>query len=244
MGMRSYAPCPERALLVDADDTLWENNVFYLSCRAHFQAWMQAQGYEPEITAAMLDRCEMEAVASYGYGPEGYVEALGWTCERLLRQRGRSPEPDLLAKARSFGELVLSPPMVLIAGVEETLRALKPTSRLILVTKGSEAVQRDKIARSGLGHLFEAHYIVGEKDAPTYRRIAAERDLELSCTWVVGNSPKSDINPAIEAGMGVIWVPHERTWKAELQELKRPELVVTLRRFSDLLPFFGIEIVE
>jgi len=132
--------------------------------------------------------------------------------------------------------------MVLLPGVEDTLSALQPTTQLILVTKGDEETQKAKVARSGLGSYFDAQYIVAEKDARTYRNIAAEQRLNPRCTWMVGNSPRSDINPAVEAGLGAVLIPHNHTWVAEIEEITYPDQVITLQRFADLLPWLGIEI--
>lgn len=230
----------ERTLLIDADDTLWENNIFYLQCTARFQDYMARMGLAPEATLDMLNACERETIQVAGYGPHGFVMALGLACEKLLRQMGREASSEVIAGARACGNLVLAPPMILLAGVEPALRALRPTSQLVMVTKGSEESQRDKIRRSGLAPLFDAFYIVPEKDISTYYRIGAELGLEPRRAWMVGNSPKSDINPAIRAGLGAILIPHDHTWTAELQTIDHPELVVTLQRFADLLPFFGI----
>jgi putative hydrolase of the HAD superfamily len=231
----------ERTLLIDADDTLWENNIFYLRCGDRFREYLAALGVAPEVAQAMLDRCEREVIPTYGYGPQGFITALGLACERLLQQRGEGVDPQHVAQARSFGEPILAAPMLVLPDVEETLRALLPSSLLVLVTKGDETVQRDKIARSGLGPLFDERLIVAEKDAATYRAIAAQLGLRPRETWMVGNSPKSDINPVIEAGLGAIYIPHDRTWTAEIQQIIHPELVITLRRFADLLGYFGIE---
>ncbi len=232
----------ERALMIDADDTLWENNVFYLRCLARFQDYMADLGCDREAAAAILDRVERETIPTMGYGPDGYVSALGAACERLLSGSNSCPvPPEVIAGARALGELVLNMPMIVIPGVEATLAALRPSSELVLVTKGDEAVQRGKLERSGLTPYFDAVYVVAEKDATTYRSIAGERSLHPGHTWMVGNSPRSDINPAIEAGIGAILVPHDHTWTAEVQEIERPDLVVTLERFADLVPFFGVD---
>lgn len=231
----------ERTLLIDADDTLWENNVFYLRCTADFLDYMASLGYDPDAVSGMLDVCERETISALGYGPGGFVAALGLTCERLLRESGREPAPGLVARARYLGQLMLSPPMIVLPDVEPTLVALRPSTHLVLVTKGDQETQQGKIERSGLGPLFDARYVVGEKNAETYRRIASELVLNPRTTWMVGNSPKSDINPAIQAGLGAILIPHDHTWPAELQEIADPLQVVKLERFPDLLPFFGVE---
>jgi len=230
-----------RTLLIDADDTLWENNIFYLRCEARFLDYVESLGCDRQATRRILRGCEQEMVAVHGYGPGGFVAALGLACERSLGRDGDEGTAALVARARSLGHPILSPPMVLLPDVEVTLVALRPTSRLVLVTKGDEATQMAKVQRSGLGPMFDASYIVPEKSVHTYRRVAAELGLSPRRTWMVGNSPKSDINPAVQAGLGAIFIPHGHTWEAELQAIERPESVVALQRFADLLPLFGIE---
>lgn len=231
----------QRTLLLDADDTLWENNIYYLRCTERFLEFMAACGAPPEASRRALDTAEHATVRVHGYGPRGYIAALGLACERLLAAQGFSATAEQIEAARAIGEPLWRMPIVLRPDVAETLPALRPTSRLVLVTKGDEEVQRDKIERSGLAPLLDAQYIVPEKDADTFRRVVAELGLESGHTWMVGNSPKSDINPAVRAGLGAILVPHDHTWGAELAELERPDLVVTLTRFGELAPFFGVE---
>ena len=230
-----------RTVFVDADDTLWESNIYYLRCLAEFQEYMESYGCAPEASEGMLHLCELETISRYGYGPQGYLAALGMACRRLLAKRGVEADDEAIEGAERIGELVLSPPMVLIPDVENTLEALRPSSMLVLLTKGDPQTQNAKIRRSGLAPLFDRQYIVPEKDADTYRRLVAELATSPRTTWMVGNSPKSDINPACQAGLGAILIPHNHTWVAELQELESPERVITLQRFSDLPAFFGIE---
>jgi putative hydrolase of the HAD superfamily len=231
----------ERTFLIDADDTLWQNNIFYLRCNTAFGEYMSTLGIDPEETMAAFSECEQEAVQISGYGPQGYVKAMEKACARLLTSAGCQPEPAHVEEARAIGVQVLCPPMILLPEVEATLRGLWPNSQLVMVTKGDQATQRGKLERSGLTDYFDHVYVVPEKNADVYRAIAAELGLTPGHTWMVGNSPKSDINPAIAAGLGAILVPHCHTWIAELEELERPEQVVTLRCFADLLPLFGIE---
>lgn len=231
----------QRALLIDADDTLWENNVFFLHCTAQFTDWLVTLGVARESVAPAFAACERESVQRLGYSPESYLEALAMTCDHLLRTHGLTPDDGLLAQARAFGQPVMSPPMILLPGVRSTLLALYPSSQLVLVTKGSERFQREKLARSGLGPLFDQKYVVAEKDEAVYRHIVDELRLDPLCTWMVGNSPRSDINPAVRAGLHALFIPHGKTWVAEHEELEQPDAVVTLAGFSDLLPYLNIE---
>ncbi len=231
----------ERTLLIDADDTLWENNIFYLRCTARFLDYAEKAGLDRERAMEHLEAAEREVVPDLGYGPRGYIEALGLAYERTAADAGRSATPDERHAARACGEPILDPPTVLLGDVEAVLRALRPTSRLVLVTKGDPAHQSMKIERSGLGPLFDAQFIVEEKSADTYRTIVRELDLERESTWMVGNSPRSDINTAVEAGLGAVLIPHDHTWTAEVERIERPEVVVTLANLCGLLELFGID---
>ena len=227
-----------RTLLIDADDTLWENNIFYLACTAHLIAFLERQGFAPEAIQETLDTTEHRLIPTYGYGPVSYMRALGEACRQLFVRRGQQASDYVIERCRAMAAPVLRPPIVLLPGVEATLGALRPTSRLILVTKGDMATQQAKIDRSGLAHRFDACHIVPEKEPRHYIEIVAQHGLAPESTWMVGNSPKSDINPAIEAGIGAIWIPHANTWTAEHQAIAYPDRVIELERFSDLTPHF------
>ncbi|MBN1402401.1 MAG: HAD family hydrolase [Anaerolineae bacterium] len=228
-----------RALLFDADDTLWENNIYYLECTRRFLDLMRSWGADREATASHFDQAQREFIHCLGYGPDSYIAALETTCSWSLAAAGRRATPERLAQARSCGAKLLSPPMELLPGVACTLRALRETSRLVLVTKGLAELQLAKLARSGLEALFEARFVVPEKTVDTYRQIVAALALEPRNTWMIGNSPHSDINPALAAGIRAIYVPHPHTWTAEHEDLAFPERTVCLERFEDLLTWFG-----
>jgi putative hydrolase of the HAD superfamily len=125
--------------------------------------------------------------------------------------------------------------MEVIEGVAETLEYLALRHDLTIFTKGNPEEQKLKIERSGLGCFFGHTAIVKEKDAEAYRSLVAERGLNLATTWMVGNSPKSDINPALEAGLGAVFIPHQHTWILERQEIRtgHPRLL-QFENFSSL----------
>ncbi len=125
--------------------------------------------------------------------------------------------------------------MELIEGVEETLAWLEPRHDLTLFTKGHPEEQKLKIDRSGLGRYFAHTAIVKEKDAPAYRALVETRGMQPERTWMIGNSPKSDVNPALEAGLNAVFVPHAHTWVLERQQVRQgPGRLLVLARFADL----------
>ena len=140
----------------------------------------------------------------------------------------------------SLAERILRQPIELIEGVEETLEDLAQRHHLALFTKGHPDEQRMKVDRSGLGRHFSHTAIVKEKDSPAYMRLLEEKGFSAATSWMIGNSPKSDINPALEAGLGAVLVPHARTWVLEHQELRAPSgaRFLQVERFADLKNHF------
>jgi len=140
----------------------------------------------------------------------------------------------------SLAERILQQPIELIEGVEETLEEVAQRHKLALFTKGHPDEQRMKVDPSGLGRHFSYTAIVKEKDSLAYSRLIAENAFSAAKTWMIGNSHKSDINPALEAGLGAVLVPHARTWVLEHQELRAPAGARFLRveRFADLKNHF------
>lgn len=230
-----------RTLLIDADDTLWENNIYYLRCTAQWVALLAPYGIPRDEAVAALNARERHTILSLGYGPTSYQYSLGRAAADLLASRGLPADDGVVARARACADALFDPPVELLPDVEATLLALRPSSRLVLVTKGQEDVQHTKVQRSGLAPLWDHIAIVPEKDLATYRHLVRELALDPSCTWMVGNSPRSDINPAVAAGLGAIYIPHADTWTAEHEHIACPERVVTLERFADLPGHFGLD---
>ena len=144
-------------LIVDADDTLWENEAYYQQCIVEFGELMATLGFDREVAERTVDEVERERVPLTGYGPHQFVENMGIAYEWLCERYGRPVADEASDGVQEIGQLVMAPPIVLLDGVEETLAQLNRNGRfrLILLTKGDREVQEDKLARSGLGHFFE-----------------------------------------------------------------------------------------
>ena len=226
-------------LIVDADDTLWENNIYYEQCIAAFAELMVAQGFGQEEAERIADAVERERIPQVGYAPEEFARSLVIAYQRLCERYDRLIEYEVSDAVWEIGQAVIEYPIVLLDGVAETLARLRGRCHLLLLTKGNWDVQESKLARSGLGHLFDGVHIVSEKDADVVRGLVAEYGLQPEQTWVVGNSPRSDINPALEAGVGAIYVPHPNTWTLEVEEIADLERVIVLKRFKELAALFS-----
>jgi len=221
-------------LLIDADDTLWESNIYYQLCSARLEEWLVGLGVERSEVAPAIAVFEQQVLATFGYSPHGYIEALALTASHLAERHGIPVGEDLIAQARAWGQPMLNPPIVLLPEVRETLALLSARHRLLLVTKGDQVLQRRKLERSGVQEYFARVVVLEEKDSAAYQRIVASEQLDPNDTFMVGNSPKSDINPAVAAGLRAVYIPHDHTWTAECEELVHSPRVETLERFSQL----------
>jgi putative hydrolase of the HAD superfamily len=227
-----------QTLLIDADDTLWENNVYFERAIAKFISFLNHHEFSPEQVREVLNDVERECVVSHGYGLHSFAHALVQTFERLSVN---PVTPELQAQIRSFTHTIEDHPIELLPEVSETLQHLGKRHRLILVTKGAMAEQSGKIERSGLRSQFAAAEIVAEKNFATYEALVEKYELEREKTWMIGNSPKSDINPALAVGLNAVFVPHGDTWVLEHEELNAAppqQKLLIVGRFAELREHF------
>ncbi len=209
---------PGQTLLIDADDTLWENNIYFERAIANFISFLEHKELSSQEVRAVLNEVERGCIVTHGYGINSFAEALAQTFERLSVE---PLTPALHETIHGFARAIAEHPVEIIAEVQETLEYLHKRHHLILVTKGNFAEQTGKIERSGLKQYFSAVEVVPEKNAATYEGILQKYGLANSSTWMVGNSPRSDINPALAAGLNAIFVPHAQTWVLEHEEIER-----------------------
>ena len=204
-------------LVFDADDTLWENNIYFERAFDNFCAFLNHSKLTPKQVQDVLNEIELVNAKIHGYGSKNFGLNLQQAYRHLAEREIRSGDLD---HVMSLAERILEQPLEVIAGVEETLADLAWRHELTLFTKGNTEEQRMKVDRSGLGGYFAHTAIVKEKDAAAYGRLVEERGFKRRETWMIGNSPKSDINPALEAGLNAVLVPHAHTWVLEHQDLR------------------------
>jgi len=233
--MPSAAP---QTLLIDADDTLWENNIYFERAIASFISFLNHHEFSPEQVREVLNDVERECIVKHGYGLHSFAHALVDTFERLSVE---PVTPELHAQINSFAHTIADHPVELLPQVPETLQYLSERHHVILMTKGAIAEQTGKVERSGLKEYFAAVEIVAEKDPPAYARVVEKYELALDATWMVGNSPKSDINPAMAAGLHAVFVPHGDTWILEHEEINAAppqQKLLIVGRFAELREHF------
>ena len=220
-----------RTLLIDADDTLWENNIYYERVAGEFFAKLAARGMSEAQAQAALWQTEQRNIKITGYGSGAFCASLHETAREL-------GVLDLEPWIQICERQIFYHPIELMPGVAETLPSLRDHNRLIVVTKGNTDEQLGKLRRSGLENFFHAVAVVFEKDAATYRQILADHKLLPAQTWMIGNSPRSDINPAKTAGLGTVFIPYHSTWQHELEEIEPNGGTIMLENFVQLSDHF------
>lgn len=223
-------------LIFDADDTLWENNVLFERVIDDFLTWLAHPTLDRKELRAVLDDIEAANAVTYGYGSAVFLRSLADCLERL-RER-----PTTAEERRQIEELaadLVRQRVELIPGVAETLAELGARHELLLLTKGERDEQQRKLDASNLAQHFGGVHIVAEKDVGTYQRLVRERALTPAATWMIGNSPRSDIIPARQAGMNAVYIPNGNTWVLEHGEVDPDDTgVLHLARFPELLRHF------
>jgi putative hydrolase of the HAD superfamily len=223
-------------LIFDADDTLWENNIYFEEAFDRFCQYLDHSQLTPPAIRERLDAIERENAKAHGYGTWNFARNLQ-QCYQLLAERDW--EEAHLSEVAGLAYKILDSPMQLMDGVAATLAALEQHHELTLFTKGDPVEQNMKIDRSGLRAHFDHCAVVKEKNRDAYLQLADVRGFDLDRTWMIGNSPKSDINPALAAGMRAVYVPHPRTWGLEKEEIPEPgERLMVIQQFSDLREMF------
>ena len=212
----------------DADDTLWENEVFFQ------QAQMQFIKLHPHIKdpEEVILQIEKENIKFYGYGIKGFILSL---LEASVRYSNNQPNFQNIDKIIKIGKDMLAQTIQLLPEVEETLRHLSEHYTLIMITKGDLLDQQRKIEKSGLSKYFSYIEIVSEKDEQTYLEILKKNNTLPKHFLMVGNSLKSDVLPVRKIGGTAIYIPHKFTWKhEEVDSTFESEGVVELKTISAL----------
>ena len=227
-----------QTLLIDADDTLWENNIYFERAIGNFISFLNHREYSPNQVREVLNQVERESIVTHGYGLHSFAHSLVQTFERLATEPVTA---ELHEKINGFAHTIAGHPVEILPGVAETWQYLSKRHHLILMTKGAIAEQTGKVERSGLKDYFAAVEIVAEKNLATYQSVVSKYALLCETTWMIGNSPKSDINPALAAGLNAVFVPHGDTWILEHEEMdsaKSPRQLLVVERFAELSTHF------
>ena len=224
-------------LIFDADDTLWDSNIHFLEAEAEFlTALTEAEAGNIDAVRAAIRRTELQIIKSHGYGREPFIVLMRTVAAELAPDiaRGR-----IEAAVERISAKFLERECALLPDVAPTLAELAARHRLTLFTKGNPREQLRKLERSGLKPHFRHVAVPREKDEAAYLGLIASAGLDRSRAFMIGNSPRSDINPALRAGLRAVFIPHPHTWELEHEEIDlEDERVTVIPNFRVLREIF------
>jgi len=227
---------PPLHLIFDADDTLWDSNIHFLEAFDSFVAACERIGISDsrQVKNAVRDS-ELELIESLGYGRKPYVMALHHAARKLATNGGSE---QLHADIDRIGDYLIDRHCELLPDVDTTLLELSQRHTLFMLTKGRRDEQLSKLERSGLLPLFSRVETPHEKNTDAYLRLIRDAELHPERTWMIGNSPRSDINPAVRAGLRAVFIRHTHTWELEDEDLLVSDRIVEIDSFRRLLDLF------
>jgi putative hydrolase of the HAD superfamily len=195
----------------DADDTLWQNEAFFRLTQDRFTRLL-ADHAEPWHLHDRLLAAERRNLGHYGFGVKGFTLSMIETAIEVTE--GRVPTA-VIAELIAAGREMLEHPIELLPHARTTVTDLAARYRVVLITKGDLLDQERKLAQSGIGDLFHGVEIVSQKTPAVYTAIFARHGTGADQAMMVGNSLKSDVIPALEAGSWGVHIPHSLIWALE-----------------------------
>jgi len=202
---------PVRVIGLDGDDTLWHSETRFHVTQAEFRDLLHRHLPDLDVDTPLAEM-EMKNLAIYGYGVKSFTLSMLETAIELTKARIPASDLEVIL---GWGKRMLMEPTELLAGVEDTLRALGEEHDLVLITKGDLFDQESKLARSGLGDLFFGVEILSEKNVESYSGVFKRRGIDPAQFVMVGNSLRSDVVPVVALGGRAVHIPYEVTWQHE-----------------------------
>jgi len=226
-------------LIFDADDTLWENNIYYIRAAEDLVRLIQESGESELKIEHEFQTLEREVVQTMGYGSQNFIHILKTIFDRYRQKLNDHSHLEQLKKiCHAFNDHIKYPPRI-FPHVHETLAQLKEKYHLFVLTKGNIEEQWRKLEKSKLLPFFNEAYVKPEKNIETYQQLIKINSWNPAKICMIGNSPKSDINPALKAGLWAIYIPYAHTWVLDDEPLKNkhPKLK-TVKSFPEIKSIF------
>ena len=231
-----------KVIAFDADDTLWDNEIYFKKVEAEVCRMMASFGTAEEISDALF-QVEMDNMPDYGYGAVAFTMSL---IENAIKFSKGNILANDIGKIIELGRTLVHLKATPLHGVVETLKAIQKTSlyQLVVFTKGELLTQENKLKRSGLLSYFDKSIIVSDKKEQEYRNLCNEMHIVPEQLLMVGNSLKSDILPALNIGAYGVFIPYTVMWQHEVIEHFEHERMAQVSEFSDLLTVLNIPSIE
>ncbi|HEY6347635.1 MAG TPA: HAD family hydrolase [Bryobacteraceae bacterium] len=223
-------------LIFDGDDTLWRTMPLYTAAKRRFFTLLARLGFDANCVEEEFEARDVRNVAAWGFTVERFRRSMVETYDAFARRQGETPLLRVEQRISRLATSVVRNKIRPMPRAQEVLRFLHGRCQLVLLTKGEYALQERRVAESGLNEVFERVVIVEHKDRETFLRVVGELDAAPERTWSVGDSLRSDVKPALEAGLNAVWIP-QKTWDYESAKMTEVEPTVRIRTIRELPRF-------
>ena len=200
-----------QALFFDGDDTLWKMQDAYDEAKLLFSRLLNSIGIPDRNVIHELDALDAQRVAVRGFTNERFLESMLILYAQLSTKYGLPWQTQVEKEIQNISLLLYRPPE-LFEDTLSTLNSLEGKFQLYLYSAGNPRVQKTKINHLKLLKYFKKVYIVNRKNEDILQRIIRKEALSPERAWIIGNSLRSDIIPAIGIGLNAIYIPRG-DWK-------------------------------
>jgi putative hydrolase of the HAD superfamily len=209
----------QKLLVLDLDDTLVDTSHVYWLARSQFLGILADEGFDASVALHVFEQLDTENIKILGYVPERYRVTMQATYGHLANIAGYPTREAIQRKINAAADIIIKRIPSLITGARALLHfARKNEFKVSLLTRGIEAVQKQKLRKNKIEALLDDIEVVPRKDKQTFINLASRLGHAPQDVWIVGDSVRSDINPGIEAGNNCIlylYTHHSYHWVQE-----------------------------
>ena len=230
-------------LIFDGDDTLWRTMPLYADAKKSFFQLMRRQDFATEQIEVYFEECDRSNVKTLGFSRRRFGLSMQQTYRHFSRLAHRPLQKSVDRQIMAIRDQVFEGQPKLAPFAKSVLQSLSSTNRLVLLTKGTRMIQRRRVAASGLAHFFEKVFVVKHKNNETFREVVHSLKAPPTTTWSVGDSLRSDINPALRGGLNAIWIPNANLKYEEdvLLQNRRFYKIQSLRQVKSIVNKLAID---
>ncbi|MBK9238945.1 MAG: HAD family hydrolase [Acidobacteria bacterium] len=211
-------------MIFDGDDTLWETEPLYDEARSEARGLVEASGGNGSLWERLQREIDVKNVDVHGFSASRFPLSCVTACEKLFELTGWAVPGEVVQRINAVAMQVFDGRAPVRSDAEAALALLRANGfNLGLLTKGNQEVQQRRIESSGLARWFDRIEIVGDKSPEVISQLVRDLGSEPRSSWLVGNSLRSDIVPAVSAGLHAIRLD-AHTWEYERDYVAPPGL--------------------
>jgi len=225
----------KRVLIFDGDDTLWVTMPLYVRAKRKFFQLMRKEGYSTQEVEAYFEERDCSNLRTLGFSRRRFGLSMHQTYRHFASLADKEVRKSVDQQIVAIRDQVFDAHPKLVPFAKSVLQSLASRNRLILLTKGTKTIQLQRVSSSGLSHFFERIFVVKDKNNDTFRRLLENLKIRPSNTWSVGDSLRSDINPALRGGLNAIWIPSSN-WNYENDVLLPDRRLHKIQSLKQVLP--------